>query len=130
MFEITLRHKRFLKIWAKQFVIIVGLGIGVILLLSAILAGFVYLGQTYGSGAAFGLAAILLGFGFAAGIAGSLAEMKLAKLEREEERTMDALKKDYSDPLADLDARLNRVFANKSAINYKTQYKPSTKQTP
>lgn len=96
MIKISVRRQRFLKMWAKQFAIGLAIVIAGLTVICGAIIGAVKLGQAYGPGAVFTIIGLLLIMTVIGGVTGSIAEVKLAKLEREEERTMNALKRDDS----------------------------------
>jgi cytochrome c biogenesis protein CcdA len=124
MINISVRQQRFLKMWAVNFAIGIALVIAVITLLSGLVIGAVMLGNVYGPEAVFGVIFILLGLAFIGGIAGSVTSAKLAILEREEQRTMDALGKDYSAPTVedDMHTLRNQILAGMRAKAYNKIY--------
>lgn len=97
MFNISVRRQRFLKMWAKQFTIAMAWAIGVLIAASAFTLFLMWFAIIFGM-KVFG--AVMIGLvimGIVATFAGMKAEEKLLILEREEQKTMDALKKE-SDP--------------------------------
>ena len=96
MIKITVRQKRLYKIWAKQFLIVMLSGIAMFSTVVGLAIGLITLGQIYGPPAVF--LSLIIGLAIMGGLAIShaIANEKLTKMEREEERTMNALKTDYS----------------------------------
>lgn len=96
MINISVRNQRLLKMWAVNFLIV---STSVIIYFAVIVGGMVgiiILGKTYGPGVVLAImlgVITLIGTGFASFF---YAKEKLEKLEREEERTLEALQTDYS----------------------------------
>jgi hypothetical protein len=80
--------------WAKHFAIALGLGIAIILAFVSIVFGLVMLGKIYGTGAVLSVIAAMFLILSAGGLSYQYSRDKLMVLEREEERTMEALKEE------------------------------------
>jgi hypothetical protein len=97
--------------WAKQFAIVAVSGIAMFGTVCGIAIGLIMLGKAYGPPAVF---MTLIGFLATIGalvISHSIANEKLTKMEREEERTMNALKKDYTPTLSlDMEKRISKYY--------------------
>ena len=96
MINISVRNQRLLKMWAVNFLIVATSAIATFSLAVGGGVGLILLGKTYGPGV---VLAILLGIIMliGTGLASFFyAKEKLEKLEREEERTLEALKTDYT----------------------------------
>lgn len=94
MIKVSVRQQRLLKMWVKHFAIAMALGIGIILAIISIMFGLVLLGKIYGSGAVLGLIAAMFLILSTGGLSYQYSRDKLMVLEREEERTMEALKEE------------------------------------
>lgn len=125
MINISVRRQRFLKMWVKQFAIGLTLVLGLITAMVLLAWGAVTLSQAFGTGAVVLAVGLLICLGFLAGITGSITEAKLAKLEREEEATMNALKRDSNQYNIDEELELFR----KQIRNMKTSFTNSGKGT-
>lgn len=113
MIKITVRQQRLYKIWAKQFLIVMLSGIAMFTAVVATAIGLIMLGKAFGPPAIF---MSLIGFFAVTGglaISHAIANEKLTKMEREEERTMDALKTDHSNEkdklFGDLRSQINQM---------------------
>jgi acetyl-CoA carboxylase carboxyltransferase component len=113
MINISVRQKRLFKLWAKQFAIVMVSGIAMFGTVCGIAIGLIMLGKAYGPPAVF--LSLIGGFAIIGGltISHAIANEKLTKMEREEERTMDALKTDYSNEkdklFSDLRSQINQM---------------------
>lgn len=116
----TVRQQRFIKMWAKSFAVGLLIVFGVLAFLAALLYGIVMFGKAYGEEAVFALIIVGVIMLFVGGFTHSYAKIQLLKAEREEQKTLDALGKDYDKPLSDLDAKINSILGRK----YKNSYKP------
>lgn len=98
MLNISVRQRRLLKMWAVNFAIAFVCAIAVFALVLGACIGLIALGKTYGPGAILGT---MIGTFAVTGIAivsYHIAKEKLTNIEREEERTMMALKADFPAP--------------------------------
>jgi hypothetical protein len=82
--------------WAIQFAIVFISGVAMFATVCGIAIGLIMLGKAYGPPAVFISLIVFLATIGALAISHSIANEKLTKMEREEERTMNALKKDYT----------------------------------
>jgi hypothetical protein len=96
MMNISIRRQRLLKMWAMNFSIVLLSAITTFVTLIAIVIGLITLGKIYGPSAILGVMAITFLLSIAAALSYAITKEKLEKIEREEERTMNALKTDYS----------------------------------
>ena len=99
MINISVRQKRLLKIWAKNFVLAVLFGTAMFATVAGFGIGLIMLGKIYGPGAIFGTMIATFMLTFAGVLSYGFAKDKLAKIELEEKRTMDMLKLEPKDIL-------------------------------
>lgn len=114
---ISIRTKRFLKIWGMYFGIIAGGLTAFIGISSGIIYGMMLLGEMYGPAVPITAGIIALSLFFVGWFAWAIATDELKRREAKEENVLDALKKDYNDPVSALDKRLNEIL-NKQYKNY------------
>lgn len=101
MYNISIRQQRFLKLWAKNFIVFLLALIGVVALLTGFVLGFKLLLDAYGPEimlVAVLMLVPLIGIG---SYSYAHSKRELLTLEREENRTLDLLKKDYSESAID-----------------------------
>lgn len=111
MINITVRQRRLLKMWAKQFAIVMISGIAMFGTVLGLAIGLITLGKMYGPPAVFMSLIVFLAIAGSLAISHAIANEKLTKMEREEERTMNALKKDYTPTLTpDMEKRMGKYY--------------------
>lgn len=119
MIKVSVRRQRLLKMWAKHFSIAMALGLAIILAIASIMFGLVLLGKMYGSVAVLGLIAAMFLILSAGGLSYQYSRDKLMVLEREEERTMAALKAEESKSFLDKTIKdsYKKLILNKSGTH-------------
>jgi len=98
MINLSVRQKRLLKMWAQNFAIALVGAIATFTIVTGGLIGLLMLGKAYGPPAVLGTFVVCFMLTGCAILTYAHAKEKLEKIEREEERTMNALKTDFSKP--------------------------------
>lgn len=98
MINLSVRQKRLLKMWAQNFAIALVTAIVMFTIVIGGLVGLLMLGKAYGPSAVLGTFVVCFMLTGCAILTYAHAKEKLEKIEREEERTMNALKTDFSKP--------------------------------
>ena len=112
---LSVRRQRFLKIWAKCFAIGIAIIVAGFAVASGIIIGLIKLEAAYGPDAMLiaGISGVIILV--AGGFTHSLAQVKLARVEREEQEVMDALARESYQQ--ELDQKVRAYAAS-------AQYKP------
>lgn len=108
--------------WAKNFAIALIGAIATFAFVIGACVGLIILGKIYGPGAILGTMVIGLMLSSCAALTYAYSKEKLEKMEREEERTLDALKTDFSvpQPSASYNDLMNQLNSISTKIRKKT----------
>lgn len=123
MKQISVRQQRLLKMWAMNFAIYFGSAVAIFATMIGTGVGLIMLGKAYGPGIVLGLILVGMAVIICATFGYASAKEKLAKLEREEERTMDALRKDHTHNDDDYLFNSVRAQINKMKTDFHTNKK-------
>lgn len=96
MINISVRNQRLLKMWAVNFLIVSASAIATFSVIVGGTVGLIVLAKSYGPGVVLAImlgVIMLIGTGLASFF---FTKEKLEKLEREEQRTLEALQTDYT----------------------------------
>lgn len=122
MFNISVRQQRFYKMWAKQFGIIMLWAIAILIAAGSFALFLMWIAITFGMKVfAVGMISLVI-MGIVATFAGMRAEEKLTKLERDEQKTMDALLKEYDQEVASFRSQSPYIPKSASALSKSPAY--------